>query len=382
MRAFRGLRDLATIEFEQTVFDADKPETWTGVWDDVETVLKRRDDTLATLAVIVSLKEDKDSLHTALQLRERLDRLGRYGTPVFVRLKHQRELGQFAAKLDGPRSLFDRLVPFGDLIELTQPERLIEQSQDRVARAMHETYLASRGPNARPSAAAVPWAQLAERFKQSNRALADHIPAKLGLVGMRAALGNGAPATFTADEIEIMSVAEHQRWLIERLAVGWTLGPRNDIARIHPDIRSWEELDEGTRDYDRSLVRAIPDNLARVGQTVRRERIIVAVGDEVAAAQTALDGIADDEQAIVVFDPGEAGSWAFAVRAASRAAQLWVLWREDSHGPPLAPDNAGEAARAAVRDAVETAVSAQDLGGLVSRPPVTVFVSVETTLSI
>lgn len=153
---FPGLMGLVDMDFVQTAFDADNPATWPEVWQDVEATLRGRDEALSTVAVIVTLAKDRDSLHTALQLRARFDRHGEFGTPVFVRLQQQRALGQYAAGLDGPEALLDRLVPFGDLRELTSPALLIDRTQDRLARAIHETYLANRAPDARRSAAAVP----------------------------------------------------------------------------------------------------------------------------------------------------------------------------------------------------------------------------------
>jgi voltage-gated potassium channel Kch len=365
---FPGLRQLVDLAFVQTSFDADTPASWPEVSKDVEAVLRGRGATLSTVAVIVSLKEDKDSLHAAVLLRERLDREGQFGTPVFVRLRHQRALGQFAANLDGPNTLTDRLIPFGDLGRLTSPEQLIDQPQDRLARAIHGSYLASLGEAASGSAA-VPWARLPERYKQSNRAVADHIPAELGLVGMRLVAGQQEPARFTDDEVEAMAAAEHWRWVVERRCGGWRRGPRDDVARIHPDLVGWSELSEETRKGNRARVREIPQNVTVTGMTIRRERIIVAAEHGLDTAAAALDGIAAGEQAIVVFDPFEPESWQIAQDAASRGARLWVLWHPGRRRPPIAR----EPVTRAVREAVETAISVRDLAelmpGAVAAPP-------------
>jgi voltage-gated potassium channel Kch len=357
---FPGLRDLIDFDFVKAAFAADNAASWNEAWGPIDEVLHRQDEGRVTVAVIAALSDDKDSLHTAMQLRRRLDCLGRLGTPVFVRVRQQRALGEFAAQLDGDKTLFGRLVPFGDLASLTEPEQLIGQSQDQFARALHEAYLATRKPDARPSPAAVPWPQLSEWYKQSNRATADHLPAKLGLVGMRTIPDTGRPAEFTEDEIETMAVAEHERWWVERKVLGWTLGPRDDIRRTHPDMKPWDKLDDGQREYDRSVVRASRANLPTIGRTIRRERIIVAAGDRLAGAEAALDGIGADEVAIVVFDPDEPASWEFARRAAARKAVLWVLWREGRVGAPVAPS----AVPAEVRRAVEAAISTQELAAL------------------
>jgi hypothetical protein len=356
---FPGLHDLVELSFMQCSFDADNPASWPDVWNDVEAALRGRIAESAIVAVVVSLKEDKDALHTALQLRERLDRQGQFGTPVFVRLRQQRALGQFAANLDGPSTLIDRLIPFGDLGRLTSPEQLIDQPQDSLARTVHEAYLASLGGQPGGNAA-VPWARLPERYKQSNRAVADFIPAQLGLVGLRMVQGRQPPAIFTDDEIEIMAAAEHWRWVIERRLAGWRRGTRDDVGRIHPHVAAWSELDEPVRADNRARTREIPRNVAATGMTIRRERIIVSVERGLAGAEAALDTIAPDEQAIVVFDPFDPDSWRVAQSAAARSARLWVLWHHGRRRPPIAPS----AVAPELRAAVEAAISVRELAEL------------------
>ena len=75
-----------------------------------------------------------------------------------------------------------------------------------------------------------------------------------------------------------MSEAEHHRWMMERQAMGWTLGKvRDPIARWHPDLIPWGKLDDAIREKDRELVRKIPAMVARSRRAIRRERIIHAV---------------------------------------------------------------------------------------------------------
>ena len=357
---FPGLEGLVDLELVETSFAADSPGSWPSVWQSVEEVLERRGEGVSTVAAIVALKEDKDALHAALQLRERLDRRGRTGTPVFVRLRQQRQLGHFAAGLDGPNTLIDRLIPFGDLGVLTSPEILFDEVQDRLAQAVHATYLETEG-GAGGGDAAVPWARLPERFKQSNRAFADHIAVKLGYVGLRLAAGKEPPAALSEAEIEAMSAAEHWRWTLERLSLGWSHGERrDDLARRHPWLVAWQQLDERVREQNRAMIRGIPKAIAIAGMTIRRQRIIVALGEGIAAAAAALDAVKAGEQAVVVFDPRDPQSWAFAQQAASRRAKLWVLWREGSRQPLIAPSPPPQQLRAAI----EIAISTNQLGAL------------------
>ena len=57
----------------------------------------------------------------------------------------------------------------------------------------------------------------------------------------------------------------------DKIRDGWRYGPkRDDAARIHPLLVSWEELPESERDKDRNPMRELPQMLARVGLEVQR----------------------------------------------------------------------------------------------------------------
>ena len=45
---------------------------------------------------------------------------------------------------------------------------------------------------------------------------------------------------FAEDEIEMLSRYEHDRWVSERIAAGWTYGPdRDDDAKVHDLLVPW-----------------------------------------------------------------------------------------------------------------------------------------------
>jgi len=358
---YPGMRKLIDWQFIQTVFEAEDPAAWPQVWTAVEQTLHKRPRTETTVAVVVALKEDKDSLHTALQMRERLDKLGRAGAPVFVRLRQRHELGQFAASLDGVESILDRLTPFGDLGELTSTDVLIGADQDDLAHAVHDTYRAGK-PRAEANR---PWNELAERFKESNRASADHIPVKLAAAGMRLTDNPGRAVALTKAEIETMSEVEHYRWMMERQAMGWTKAPRGSkpdaVARRSPDLVPWAELADADREKDRDIVRTMPASIAAAGQSIQRERIIDGADP---AAEAALDAVPAHEQAVVIVDPHKEKSWAFAETAARRGAKLWVLWHEGSHERLVAPVEPSKT----VQNAIELAVSAREAAAILKRP--------------
>jgi hypothetical protein len=66
--------------------------------------------------------------------------------------------------------------------------------------------------------------------------------------------------------VEDLAREEHQRWMTERLAAGWRYGPEMDrFRRRHPDLVSWELLQETSREMNREVVRRSPDVIIRTG---------------------------------------------------------------------------------------------------------------------
>ncbi|HVS01331.1 MAG TPA: RyR domain-containing protein, partial [Thermoanaerobaculia bacterium] len=81
-----------------------------------------------------------------------------------------------------------------------------------------------------------------------------------------------APEELTAEEVELLARAEHERFVAERLAAGWrwTSGPKDTAAKLNPTLVPWEMLDPREKQVDRALVREIPRALADLGFALRR----------------------------------------------------------------------------------------------------------------
>jgi len=257
-----GLEAEADFDFHASTFapgDAD-------VWAEVEkTLAENRAD-----AVAVSLGTDDETLRTALLFRDVLDRLEQSATPVFVRLGEQRKLGAFLRRLEAYPDLPDRLVPFGDLHELTAPAILLDQEHDRMARAAHEAYLKSVS-RTESSPANVAWSRLPERFKASNRAFADHIPAALRTAGFKLARGSAHSPPLDAATLDTLARAEHWRWCIEQRSQGWSFGEkRSEVLKHSPLITEWEKLPEEARALNREMAARIPEIVQAAGFEIRK----------------------------------------------------------------------------------------------------------------
>lgn len=163
------------------------------------------------------------------------------------------------------------------IAEFIQPSstQLAEEEREAVAQAIHAAYCAAEADllqSEDPSLAQ--WDDLLDYLKESNRQQADHILEKLRLIGCRAVPVAGRPVSpieFTEAEVETLARAEHARWVIERVRDGWTLGARRDILRkTSPYLVPWIELPAKIKASNRSLIRQIPDFLARVQMEIQR----------------------------------------------------------------------------------------------------------------
>jgi uncharacterized membrane protein len=148
---------------------------------------------------------------------------------------------------------------------------------EQLARAFHRVYLdacLARGeqPGSRP--ALVPWEELPEVFRESNRDQARHMATKLAALNAMLVPFFDPSLTFTYrdDEVQRLARMEHDRWMAERLASGFVLGPsRQD--HTHPDLVPWEQMSDEARDKDARFIRDLPRLLADAGfQIVRIEQ--------------------------------------------------------------------------------------------------------------
>jgi len=146
---------------------------------------------------------------------------------------------------------------------------LLSAAKEKIARCSHEEYLKMKKDTAeKDDPAMVPYDELPESLKKSCRAGAEDISQKLQKsgYGFRPVTGEPHLHEFTFDEIERMAKEEHVRWVSERLAAGWRLGPVKDIAnKISPYLVTYDLLEEPIKELDRSEVRNIPKLLANAG---------------------------------------------------------------------------------------------------------------------
>jgi hypothetical protein len=230
--------------------------------------------------VYICMDKDGDGLSAALSLKKKLDG----GTRIVACMGRSSGLSKLVDRIGKEQGL-DGLSFFSMLDATSKPEVLLGGMREALAMAIHDDYLRLQvkdgiRPEMNPSM--TPWDSLPEGLKESNRHNADHLLVKLAAAGYGIELLTDAGAPdfkFTKDEIEKMSVIEHDRWVDERRQQGWTYtpGPKDLDKKTSPYMVPWEELTEEIREYDRNVIRGLPMSVARAGFQVCRIRPAKAI---------------------------------------------------------------------------------------------------------
>lgn len=225
--------------------------------------------------VYVCLDSDARGLSCALAL---LAKLKASQTPIVVRMTQDEGLATLIQNMNAEFARTHRVHAFSMISATCRREMILNESQDVLAREIHQAYVRKQESEGRtlqdnPSMAA--WDVLSEDMKDSNRQQADHIPVKLRAVacGAHPISGDGAvPFEFTPAEVESLAKIEHARWNAERLLAGWSYDPRpKDLERkTSPYLEDWDEVPEYIKDYNRNTVREMSALLARVGLQIHR----------------------------------------------------------------------------------------------------------------
>lgn len=124
----------------------------------------------------------------------------------------------------------------------------------------------------RPSPANVPWELLPEEIRQSNRESAIDFFSKLQSINVALIRkGNGEEIRLSPEELETLSRMEHDRWCAEKIRSGWRHGkPRDNQARIHPDLVAYEELSDEIKQKDRDKILDMIEVVTDLGWVLSR----------------------------------------------------------------------------------------------------------------
>lgn len=71
---------------------------------------------------------------------------------------------------------------------------------------------------------------------------------------------------------EEVARAVHTAWMRERLAAGWSFGPkRDDEKKEHPCLVPYDELSEEEKGYDYATAEAVVEKLTELGYEIRKK---------------------------------------------------------------------------------------------------------------
>jgi voltage-gated potassium channel Kch len=188
-----------------------------------------------------------------------------WAVPIYMKEDSESEFSRQFAVGDRTKEKDAYLLAFGSVERVATRAMILDGALDTGAAMAHNFYqrgLAERGhmPAKELEAARRSWSDVAETYRNANRAVADHAMMKLWDLGWQAApagvKGETAPEVSNA---EIMKVAEmeHARWMAERLMSGWRPGAKRDNKlRVHPNLVPWDQLTDADKAKDADQVRA------------------------------------------------------------------------------------------------------------------------------
>ena len=198
---------------------------------------------------------------------------------------------------DSNAQVADDALPLVGLLQtyslaLDTLEGQVQDAWERAARLIHERYVATIGPDAPRSPAAMPWAKLNEFYRGSNRRqvrnalwmveqIAGHTwntwgspPPQLCGRDMAESPPLQQLALLGFDHYSAMSMAraEHEDWCRYYQRNGWKYGsPRDDARKIHDKLVDWSVV-ESSPDLLNAAVRSLAGTLWSLRQLGYRSR--------------------------------------------------------------------------------------------------------------
>jgi hypothetical protein len=236
---------------------------------DVHGLAAREDDAAAPpfTRAYVTADSDEQAIEAALRLRHHLDA----PVPTVVELWRASGVGRVITEATDSGELTG-IEMFPSLVRTCTAELVEGGSFEQIAIAVHNRWCEEQLAADRP---APEWQGLDEALKESSRAQARDIPAKLHSIGCAIApmrdWATGTQFAFSDEEVEKLAVAEHNRWIRERIDAQWQPAAQKNVEkRLTPYLIPFEKLPADIADFDRKAVRAIPAVLASVDLQVVR----------------------------------------------------------------------------------------------------------------
>ena len=175
----------------------------------------------------------------------------------------------------------DNIFTTDILCSVASHENVINEALDRKAIAVHSLWLKRaisgyiksvdksillKEPVPLPKPTMVPWQYLDEEIRDDNRSVIEHSFIKIRATGQVGDFltylnqQNRPDFSFlnNPDLVAPLAEMEHRRWMAAKYLYGWRFDEVRDDKRLrHNNLVDFDDLDEGTRDYDTNQVKEL-----------------------------------------------------------------------------------------------------------------------------
>ena len=190
--------------------------------------------------------------------------------PLAEQLDIHLDVDDFMSKLSFEQLMGDMVDQYARIAHERQRSQRIQDAinygmpQEEILRIQSEERMAD-------------WDDLKELYRENHRSQIRYLGERFDRfntgIGLRPILPGAADtiSDLYGPVLEQLSVLEHQRWLLDKLSNGWSLGKLDVQLRHHPDMVPYEQLDESVKDYVRASLRNIPTYLKEIGYELYRK---------------------------------------------------------------------------------------------------------------
>jgi len=234
----------------------------------------------ARTSLIFCLENETVSLRTALLLQEicRTSQKAKDVDAIYLRLAHPERLGEIVTNLSATTTR-PALKFFAPDSVIFSTDAIFNQRLDLLAMAMHAAWLpvaaGDRNPNNPAPALGKEWDDLPGKDRESNREAADHMWAKLSMLGYELSFPPSGQRPATDETLlaelrereDYLARVEHHRWMTWKWLNGTRYGdPRTfptpeekaaGVPEFHPLMVPYEQLDSPAKERDKVNVRVI-----------------------------------------------------------------------------------------------------------------------------
>jgi len=228
--------------------------------------------------IVVALHGDEINKQTALDIKHHYVRKGIKALPFIAVAELNGSLRETKRDEKHEAEQDEKIFVFGSREEIYKESVIIREQADRMAKAVNDVY--NNNNKIKNPKKVKPWTERDLFEQESNRAVADFIPAMLKLAGIaKDKVPEEGPLVRNNDSlVNVLAQTEHLRWNAFHVAKGWQsisieemrqrfggTSTKEPTARLHVCLVSWDDLEElseaykeNFKKYDSKIIENIP----------------------------------------------------------------------------------------------------------------------------